>query len=136
MSQAAEQAVGQWVPPEGRKWTMDDAREMAKAFEASGKNLAEFGRGHGLTPERLRWWLKRMGKPSTRGRPSSGGPMVFAPVRLVSAVGRGIASEKTSSVSESTIEVVLVGGRRVRVGTEFDVGLLRRVVAALEDGRC
>ncbi len=139
MSQAAEQTTMEWKPPEGgRRWTIEDAREMAKAFEESGETLAAFSRRYRLTPERLSWWLKRLGYRSPQGpRSSAAPPVTFMPVRVVpSPVSPRKKETEAAPTSAGMIEVILTGGQRVRVGGEFDENLLRRVVATLEDRQC
>jgi transposase len=132
-----QEGVG-WTPPRGR-WTSEDGKRMVAAFLAAGVSPGEFGARHGIESGKVTWWLRRFGK-RTRARRSTPGPSLFAPVRLVRPPGSSSAGAKTGSGrinNAATLEVVLGGGRSVRVGRDFDETHLRRVVAALEgEGRC
>jgi transposase-like protein len=44
----------------GRHWTTQDARAVLAAQAQSGESLSAFARRHGLTPQRLCWWRKRL----------------------------------------------------------------------------
>ena len=75
-----------------------------------------------VDPKRIARWASRL----HRLRPEA---MRFHPVRLV-----GVEPGKESG---SAIEILLVGGRRVRVAGGFDAEDLQRVLAVLEPGtRC
>jgi len=43
--------------------------------------------------------------------------------------------EAPSLAKSGTIEIELTGGRRVRVGADFDTAALVRIIAALETGQ-
>jgi transposase-like protein len=84
-------------------------------LERSGASLAAFARREGLSAERLYRWRARLTK--TRA--------TFVEIRpdvVVSATG-------------GVLEVVLAGGRAVRVPSDFDEVALRRLIAVLE-GAC
>jgi NAD(P)-dependent dehydrogenase (short-subunit alcohol dehydrogenase family) len=63
--------------------------------------------------------------PAGPSAPSSCVAIPFAPVRLVAA-----AEERTGALD------VVVGGAIVRVRSDFDADLFRRVIAALEEAAC
>ncbi|MCC6997686.1 MAG: hypothetical protein IT370_23915 [Deltaproteobacteria bacterium] len=79
-----------------------------------------FAAKHGLTRRRLTWWQERLGQ--TAGPRGS----VSAPVAPVDIISAAVPS------AASTIEVLLRGGRAVRVGADVDEAALARIVAALE----
>jgi transposase len=92
-------------------WREADAKVIVDAWHASGLTRAAFARRHGIDGQRLARWSARLGPPSAR-------PMRFHPVRLA----------MTEGAPAGGIEVVLAGGRRVRVERGFDVEELRRVL--------
>ncbi len=136
-----------------RYWTVDDARQVLAACAASGLSEAEFGRREGIGAQRLGWWRRRLGAAQPPGAPVL---PAFVPVRLVTeaepqAPGRraspkGVATEPSASPAcsepaaartSSSIEVVLLSGRRLVVGPDFDAGAVSRLVCVLEEvGRC
>jgi transposase-like protein len=139
MAHAAEQeSVGErreWKPVRERVWTVEDAREMEEAWKRSGETVGGFARRHGVGAERLRWWLRRL---SVEQQGSKSVPAVrFAPVRVVEQQSRGEDNEKCAPPrGDGALEVLLAGGRVVRIRNDFDAALLRRVVAALEESAC
>ena len=73
---------------------------MVSASQASGKSVLSFAREYGLQPSRIGWWSARLQEESKGG-------MRFHPVRRVEG--------ERLEARPSTIEVVLLKGRRVRV---------------------
>ena len=57
-----KQAKTSWerAHAEGRRWKAADAEAAVEAFRQSGQDLDEFSQRHGIKPERLRWWKKRL----------------------------------------------------------------------------
>lgn len=108
-----------------RRWRELDAREALDAHRADGGSLTAFARKSRLPLHRLRWWRKRLGRTPTSAGASA--PR-FLPVMLM---GR-----PNSEPGYGGVEVVLTGGRRVRVDAQFDTPTLVRVVAALESLGC
>jgi hypothetical protein len=88
-------------------------------------SLASFAAMHGVVPGRLYRWrrsLKATGAKNDR--------VEFAEV----AVERAVLG---SRIDRERIEIVLEDGRVVRVGSDFDASVLRRLLVALgEAGRC
>ena len=120
-------------------------RRVAK-WRRSGMSTAEFASQHGLNASTLSYWRwklgaaqtppvtpRRTGKSRRRPRPSSdrerpipedgGATSPFASVDIV-AFGGG----------ETSIELVLMDGIRVRVPLGFDEGTLERVLELLRGG--
>jgi hypothetical protein len=82
-----------------------------------GLTWAELAAESGVPPSTLQWWHRRLQaerKPRRRSR--------FVAVKIA----------QPQAASADLVEIVLAGGRRVRVSPEFDAEHLRRVVAALE----
>jgi len=91
---------------------------MLEALARSGQTVAEFSRRHELQEQRVRAWTKRLPDVTTTAS--------FLPVRVKE-------DARSPVTSDPRVEVLLRGGRAVRVGGDFDAELLRRVVAALEE---
>lgn len=98
----------------GKYWRESDARVLLEAWRASGESLAGFARRHGVKPQRLARWKKRLEWSSAP---------VLHPVRLV---------ESGAGMSDGCIEV-LMSGMRVRLARGFATEDLRRVLSVLAE---
>jgi transposase len=116
-----------------RRW-----RGHLAAWRRSGQSVRAYCAAQGLSEPSFYSWRRMLARPERRrgtktaagdGTPSTAGftePSPFVPVRLV---------EDTTPVA-AALEVVLRGGRVVRVAVGFSAQTLREVVAALEDLPC
>lgn len=102
-----------------RRWTITEARVVVEAHRHSGLSLAAFARRHGLSLQRLYDWRRRLDVAPR-----------FLPVILKATPDTVLPPEKTG------LEIVLRGGRTVRVGSGCDERLLARVVEVLEGLPC
>ena len=105
-----------------------------QSWRASGQDAEEYAAARGLHPRTLAWWgrlLEKEVKPTRSVLGRSGQSPQFLPVRLAASSG---AASVGVGAEPSTIEVVLLNGRRVRVGSEFQVGALARLLDAVEAG--
>lgn len=114
-------------------WGEAEARPVVRAWASSGQSLRAFATTHGLKAARVSRWAKRLGK--RRGGRRRPGRTGIAPLKLrfhpVELVGNATAPERTS------IEVVLLDGRRVRVASGFASEDLERVLQVMEErSRC
>lgn len=110
-------------------------RDVFARWERSGLTQAEFCRRRGVSITRFRWWrydLKRRSGVGDgdavvgrRGRRSRKARFVAVHVR-----------EPKRLDPEGRIELVLKGGRVLRIGCGFDRELLVEVVQVLESGAC
>jgi hypothetical protein len=94
-------------------------REQLRTQQCSGQGVREFCQAAGLSVPSFYWWRREVRIRDAR-RAASHRPK-FVPVRIT-----------PGSAPVSVIEVVLAGGRLIRVGSEFDAVHLRAVAAALE----
>ena len=95
-----------------------DIQSLLAEFDASGQSAAAFARLRGIRTWRLYHALnRRRGKRRSRKQSAA-----FVPVSVV---------EPGPATSESSLELVLCGGHRLRIGPDFDAALLRRVLAVL-----
>ena len=79
-------------------------------WRASGKSARSYGREHGIDPQRLHFWQRRLGAGTKRGRKSVDGAIS----RLVPAVVR----IESGARAEHPVVVRLPGG----VAVELDPG--------------
>jgi transposase len=98
--------------------------ELVGGWERSGLSQAEFCRRRGIKLGSFGWWKRQLRRPAgdapaRRGRPPKASKR-FVEVRL------------TGASSTSMYEVVLAGGRSVRVPSRFDPQTLSRLIAAVE----
>jgi hypothetical protein len=103
-----------------RRWRAADAREVLDAHRASGMSLVSFARRERLTLSRLTWWRRQL-------RERASVPVRLLPV-AISTPGLG---RPTSSV-----EIVVRGGRVIRVMGTFDTEVLGQIVQTLEGLAC
>jgi hypothetical protein len=98
-------------------------REQLQGQQASGQGVRDFCNGAGLSVPSFYWWRREVRIRDAR-RAASHRPK-FVPIRMT-----------PRPAPFSVIEVVLAGGRLVRVGSGFDADQLRAVVAVLEATPC
>lgn len=102
-----------------KRWTEADARSVLDALERSGLSAQAFASRAGLELQRLQRWRRRLDATEAVGE---GEQPTFVEVRRASA---------------AVVEVVLGGGRVLRVAESIDPAVLRRLARALEEGsRC
>ena len=65
------------------RWTEREGRQAVAAWRRSELSASEFARRHGLNPQRLCWWRKRLGKST--GLESSQTAAVVSTVSFVPA---------------------------------------------------
>jgi transposase-like protein len=102
-----------------RRWTAAEAASVLAAASASGLSSRRFAIERGLDPQRLARWRRQLEGAAV-------GEATF--VELVPA--------QAPAVRASGFEVVLAGGRVVRVALGFDSDELRRLLAVVDDGAC
>ena len=106
-----------------KRWSAARAGEVLAEVKQSGESLSAYGRRHGIDPQRLYSWRRKL--DAVKGVDVAA-RVAFVPVR--------IAPEATTRPAAMAFELVLGGGRVVRVGADFDSGALQRLVEALEEG--
>jgi transposase-like protein len=98
-----------------RRYTAEEKQRLLSEVRSTGDGVAAVAKRLGVTPSSAYLWLKEASV-------ESGAPL-FA--RVV---------KSTPTVATGSI-VIEVGAAMVRVAPGFDVDLLRRVIAALGNGR-
>ena len=95
-----------------------DWRRWIRKWQASGLTVREFCDQHGLGEHCFYAWRRELGRRDAETAP-------FVPVGIV---------PDDAPVVAGTLEVVLPGGRTVRVAPGFDASTLRQLLAVLEEG--
>ncbi len=105
-----------------RRWRREEAREALEAHRRSGLSLVAFALRHSLEVKRLYRW--RQSLKAARGVAPS------APVRFVRVTVR------PAQIDPAGMEILLDGGRRIRVAAGFDPDVLASLVQVLESMPC
>lgn len=100
-----------------RRWTPEDAREVIAALDRSGKSVSVFAAEHGLDPQRVYLWRRRLGK----AEPTTFQEIVVRPSSPMSGGKR----------DATAFEVALPSGDVVRVPASFDEEALARLLDVL-----
>jgi len=103
------------------RWTEQDARNALAALQRSGKAVSVFAAEHGLDPQRLYSWRRRLGK----AEPTTFQEVIVRPAARISVTD-----------GEAPFEVVLRSGVVVRVPASFDATALERLLEVLRTGAC
>jgi hypothetical protein len=111
-----------------KKQDVEKARFWQKAIREaarSGLSIREFCRQRKLHESQFYWWQRRLAaRPAPRGKKQAGGAASFA-----------LVSEEAGA-TDAGIELVLAGGRRLRIAKGVDEATLRSVLAALDQPGC
>ena len=112
-----------------RRWRREQKLAILAEIDAPGGSVSEVARRHALHTSLLFRWRRELSrrKPFAPASPAQG----FVPVRLPPPS----LPAPPAPARSGTIEVVLAGGRTIRVGVDVDTGALLRLIEALEAGR-
>jgi hypothetical protein len=105
------------------RWNEDDAREVIAALHRSGKPVSVFAVEHGVDPQRIYVWRRRLGGAE---------PTTFQELVVRrSGVQDGIVADG------APFEIVLASGSIVRVPASFDAAAVARLLEVLvQAGTC
>jgi transposase-like protein len=106
------------------RWTEQEARVALAALERSGKSVGLFAAEHGLAPQRLYSWRRRLDALG-EAEPTTFQELVVRPSPRASA----------GESDGARLEIVLASGVVVRVPPSFDAAVLRRLLEVLVQGR-
>lgn len=126
-----------------RSWSTEQKKAIVADIDVGGATLSEVARRHGIHSSLLFRWRKTLGSvmgaaaieaDASSTPPSALARQRFIPVMLPSPPS--IPSASTTMPSKpSLIEIVLGGGRQLRVGADVDTAALLRIIEALEKHR-
>jgi transposase-like protein len=102
------------------RWTREDARDVIAALERSGKSVSTFAADHGLDPQRVYLWRRRLGAAELT---------TFQEIVVRPAPSPHLASP------DAPFEVALTSGDIVRVPSSFDAAALARLLEVLAQAR-
>jgi hypothetical protein len=103
-------------PFDRARWNEDDAREVIAALDRSGKPVSAFAVEHGIDPQRVYLWRRRLGGAER----TTFQELVVAPTGSSGSMG-----------GRGAFEIVLASGTILRVPVSFDAGALRRLLDVL-----
>ena len=101
----------------GKRWTLEQARQVVEQWKASGKSGVAFAAEQGFSATRLSYWSKQIEAVARK-----------APKFVAVPIDTRVA---TMSRSAPRIEIE-VAGLMLRVGDEVDVRYVAQLVAALQ----
>ncbi len=79
-------------------WSTETARAVLSAQRESGESVTEFARQHGLQPQRLYWWRKRLDEDAALdGRPLLV-PVITRPAAPVARAGISVLRLRAGEV--------------------------------------
>ena len=123
-----------------RRRGAEEWRELVGAWRAGGQSRERFARERGVKSTTLGWWASELARREREApvghRPTSRlKPTTFLPVRVIGEMTSAPSATEVSS--DARVELVLGGGRVLRVPVGIDVTWVGSIVAALEQvGRC
>ena len=106
------------------RWTAPTAEAMLAAAKRSGLTLCGFARRQGVDARRLYWWRHRLRAAGTAPE------LTF---EELPQEAKGSPAARAEAPVVERFEIVLRGGRVVRVGASFDGEALRRLLAIAEE---
>jgi hypothetical protein len=106
------------------RWTPEDGRAAIAALNRSGKSVSAFAAEHGLDPQRVYLWRRRLAA-------------AVAPTTFREVVVRPGPARPSVDAQGAPFEVVLTSGPVVRVPASFDAVALARLLDVLaQAGAC
>ncbi len=104
-----------------RIWSQSEKLLIVSEAVAPGASICAVARRHNLSSSLLYRWIKSFKANEPVQKPA------FVPIALAPP------AEPSSARTNGMIEVVLANGRILRIGSDIDMALLKRIAAALED---
>lgn len=111
--------------PAEKKWS-----QVLEEWRPTGLDGAAFCRERGLSVSAFRYWKQEIARRQRRRQAqraaaeASRNAMRLVPVRLLEPT--------TGGPAPAPVEIVLRGGRVVRIGSDFDPAMLEKLVGTLE----
>lgn len=122
------------IVAETRRLRTDEEKRAIVAEASNGyRNASAVARRHGVKPSLLFRWKKQFSANPVRQ--SASAPTSFVPVMALPSPISEMAAAATAASGpkqQSMIEIEFVGGRKLRVGADIEIGALKRIIAALE----
>jgi transposase len=117
--------------PRRRRWSEEEKLQLVAETMEPGMSVSLVARRRGVSASQLfRWRRQFAGEPGMPGQTP-----VFAPVHLLPDPLASPPASEPEPCHDGIIEILLSGGRVVRVDRHVDAEALRRVLGVLEEGR-
>ena len=110
-----------------RAWLHEEKVRIVAEIASSGNSVCEVARRHGLSPQQLFGWRRRL-RDAEAASAESGG-LEFVPA----VVDTAVASRSKAQTIAGTIEVE-IGDVKIRIGRGADAATLTMVLRALKAG--
>ena len=101
-------------------------RRTVASWRQSGLSVRGFCRRHHLSEPSFFAWRRTLAERDARGAN-------FVPVRVVPERRPVDGGTGAANNAESGLELLVAGGRRLRIGRGFDAATLRQLLAVLEE---
>lgn len=111
-----------------RTWLHEEKVRIVAEIASSGNSVCEIARRHGLSPQQLFGWRRRLRDAEAASAES--GELEFVPA-VVEADPPAVASRSKAQTIAGTIEVE-IGDVRIRIGRGTDAATLAMVLRALK----
>lgn len=119
-----------------RIWSAEQKKAIVAEIDVGSATLSEVARRHGVHVNVLFRWRRELGSAMGGARPGDAAAAIAAPATSFVPVTLSSPSTPASTLTRpGTIEIVLDGGRTVRVGSDIDTAALVRIIEALEARR-
>src|SRR5512145_2746850 len=103
-----------------RSWSTEQKKAIVAEIDVGGATLSEVARRHGVHANVLFRWRRELGS-GMGGPPGEAASAIAAPATSFVPVTLSSPSAPASTLTRpDTIEIVLAGGRTVRVGPDID----------------
>jgi len=108
-------------------------QQHLRVWSQSGLTQADYCRQHQLSRAAFGWWKRQLqGKPKLRKR-SRGTKRPQSNRQTTMQFVEVQRSPKVNTIANASVyEVLLSGGRAIRVGHDFDPDILKRLIATVE----
>ena len=115
-----------------RSWSREQKAAIVAEVDVSGASVSQVARRHGMNAGLLFRWRREFhskpGMPESKADNGTPAAQAFVPIMLP-------APGAPAPDKPGTVEIMIAGGRMVRVSTDVDTAALVRIIAALETGR-
>jgi transposase len=115
-----------------RIWSQSEKLLIVSEAVAPGASICAVARRHNLSSSLLYRWIKFF-KADEPVQKAAFVPIALAPPAVAAASAHGSEPLTAPSRTNGMIEVVLANGRILRIGSDIDMAVLKRIAAALED---
>ncbi|TJW85062.1 MAG: IS66 family insertion sequence element accessory protein TnpB, partial [Mesorhizobium sp.] len=110
-----------------KSYTLEEKQRLVAESYEPGASVSLVARRHDINANLLFTWRRQMRPPA-----SAASPLELIPVEVISSVPAAAPTAAGGAEQPGVIEIVLVGGVRVRVDAEVSEAALRRVLSALK----